>query len=378
MANKDYYATLGVNKDASADEIKKAYRTLAKKYHPDLNKEPGAEQKFKEIQEAYDVLSDDQKRKTYDQFGSAAFDGSAGGAGFNGFNGFQGSFQDFDMDDIFSQIFGGGRRRQSRTDANRPVRGEDQLTRVVINFMDSINGCTVTIPVEYDERCDYCGGTGAKTPQDIETCPTCGGTGQVNKRVQSFLGTIEQRTVCPDCHGTGKHVKNKCPHCNGNGYKHVKTKIEINIPAGISNGQQVRVPGRGGRGINGGENGDLYVEIAVNESQVFERKGNDIYVSVPLSIADASLGCTIDVQTVYGEAELKIPAGIQQGTLLRMRGKGVKKGAIFGDQYVKVDIKIPKNLSEEQKNLLRQFQDIEERKPVHENWFDKIKKHFNK
>lgn len=378
MANKDYYATLGVNKDASADEIKKAYRTLAKKYHPDLNKEPGAEQKFKEIQEAYDVLSDDQKRKTYDQFGSAAFDGSAGGAGFNGFNGFQGSFQDFDMDDIFSQIFGGGRRRQSRTDANRPVRGEDQLTRVVINFMDSINGCTVTIPVEYDERCDYCGGTGAKTPQDIETCPTCGGTGQVNKRVQSFLGTIEQRTVCPDCHGTGKHVKNKCPHCNGNGYTHVKTKIEINIPAGISNGQQVRVPGRGGRGINGGENGDLYVEIAVNESQVFERKGNDIYVSVPLSIADASLGCTIDVQTVYGEAELKIPAGIQQGTLLRMRGKGVKKGAIFGDQYVKVDIKIPKNLSEEQKNLLRQFQDIEERKPVHESWFDKIKKHFNK
>ena len=162
MANKDYYATLGVNKDASADEIKKAYRTLAKKYHPDLNKEPGAEQKFKEIQEAYDVLSDDQKRKTYDQFGSAAFDGSAGGAGFNGFNGFQGSFQDFDMDDIFSQIFGGGRRRQSRADANRPVRGEDQLTRVVINFMDSINGCIVTIPVEYDERCDYCGGTGAK------------------------------------------------------------------------------------------------------------------------------------------------------------------------------------------------------------------------
>ena len=378
MANKDYYATLGVNKDASADEIKKAYRTLAKKYHPDLNKEPGAEQKFKEIQEAYDVLSDDQKRKTYDQFGSAAFDGSAGGAGFNGFNGFQGSFQDFDMDDIFSQIFGGGRRRQSRADANRPVRGEDQLTRVVINFMDSINGCIVTIPVEYDERCDYCGGTGAKTPQDIETCPTCGGTGQVNKRVQSFLGTIEQRTVCPDCHGTGKHVKNKCPHCNGNGYTHVKTKIEINLPAGLSNGQQVRVPGRGGRGINGGENGDLYVEIAVNESQVFERKGNDIYVSVPLSIADASLGCTIDVQTVYGEAELKIPAGIQQGTLLRMRGKGVKKGAIFGDQYVKVDIKIPKNLSEEQKNLLRQFQDIEERKPVHESWFDKIKKHFNK
>lgn len=217
--------------------------------------------------------------------------------------------------------------------------------------MDSINGCIVTIPVEYDERCDYCGGTGAKTPQDIETCPTCGGTGQVNKRVQSFLGTIEQRTVCPDCHGTGKHVKNKCPHCNGNGYTHVKTKIEINIPAGISNGQQVRVPGRGGRGINGGENGDLYVEIAVNESQVFERKGNDIYVSVPLSIADASLGCTIDVQTVYGEAELKIPAGIQQGTLLRMRGKGVKKGAIFGDQYVKVDIKIPKNLSEEQKTF---------------------------
>lgn len=371
-ANKDYYAILGVSKEASADDIKKAYRALAKKYHPDLNKEPGAEQKFKDVQEAYEILSDDSKRRTYDQFGSAAFDGP-GGAG--GFQGFQGSFQDVDLDDIFSQFFGG--RRRSSQQANGPARGQDTFMRLRISFMDAINGRKVEVPVEYDEVCQECHGKGAKSAADVETCPTCHGSGQVNKRVQTLFGTMEQRSTCPDCGGTGKRIKNRCPACNGTGYHHIKTKLEVQIPAGINDGQQIRISGKGGHGVNGGENGDLYIEISVEPSKVFTRDGNDISIEIPISIVDAILGATVTVPTVYGDADVKIPAGIQVGTVLRMRGKGVKRGTAVGDQYVAVNIKIPTKLSDEQRDLIQKFGDIEVKKPVHETWFDKVKKKFN-
>lgn len=374
MAGKDYYAILGVSSSASNDEIKKAYRTLAKKYHPDLNKEPGAEQKFKDVQEAYDVLSDENKRRTYDQFGSAAFDGMGGGQGFQGFNG---SFQDIDIDDIFGQLFGGGRSR-SRSQASGPTRGSDRFTRIMISFMDSINGKTVEIPIDYDKKCESCNGTGAKSASDIETCPTCHGTGVVHKTINAIFGHMEQRVTCPDCHGTGKRIKNPCPDCHGKGYQHVKNKIQVNIPAGISNGQQIRVKGYGEHGERGGENGDLFIEIGVDTHNVFERDGNDIYIEVPISIVDAILGATIEVPTVYGKADLKIPAGIQPDVTLRMRGKGIKRNTTSGDQYVKINIKIPTKISEEQANLIRQFGDIEIKKPNHESWWDRLKSRFGK
>lgn len=370
--NKDYYQTLGVNKNASEEEIKKAYRALAKKYHPDLNKEPGAEQKFKDVQEAYDILIDPDKRRTYDQFGSAAFDGPGAGGGFQGF---QSGFNEVDLDDIFAQFFGGGRRRQQSTEQG-PRRGSDTFMRIKIDFMDAINGREVEIPYEYDESCNTCHGTGAKSSADLETCPTCKGSGYVKKRVSSFF-QMEQTVVCPDCHGTGKRVKNKCPDCNGAGYKHVKTNLSVKIPAGINNGQQIRISGKGGRGFNGGPSGDLYIEIAVAQSsKTFVRDGNDIRIEIPISVVDAVLGATVVVPTVYGEAELKIPAGIQVGTVLRMKGKGVKRETSVGDQYVAVDIKIPTKPTEEQKQLLLKFAEIEATKHPNDSWFDKVKKKF--
>jgi len=373
MAGKDYYAILGISKDASQDEIKKAYRSLAKKYHPDLNKEPGAEQKFKDVQEAYDILSDENKRRTYDQFGSAAFDNSAGAGG--GFHGFADSFQDIDLDDIFGQIFGGRQRSRS---SQGPRRGNDRFVRINISFMDSIQGKTVELPIDYDKTCETCHGTGAKSASDIQTCPTCNGTGVVHKVVDAIFGRMEQRVTCPDCHGTGKITKNPCPDCHGKGYQHVKTKISVKIPAGISNGQQIRVKGYGEHGEKGGENGDLFIEVGVDPHNTFVRDGNDIHITIPISIVDAILGAVIEVPTVYGNADLKIPAGIQPNTILRMRGKGVKKNALAGDQYVNVNIKIPTKLTEDQKNLIRQFGDIETKKPTHESWFDRVKSKFGK
>lgn len=378
QSKRDYYEVLGVGRDASADEIRKAYRALAKKYHPDINKAPDAEQKFKEVQEAYDILSDDSKRKTYDQFGHAAFDQSmgAGGAGA-GFGGFEGAFQDVDLGDIFSSFFGGGRR--SRAQSGGPQRGQDSFMRIRLNFMDAVNGRTIDVPVEYDEPCPDCHGSGAQSANDVETCPTCHGSGQVKTRTQSFFGVIEQTTVCPDCHGTGKRVRNKCQTCKGTGYRHIRSKIQVKVPPGINSGQQIRIPGKGGRGANGGENGDLYLEVLVDQSDTFERDGNDIHIKVPLSVTDALLGTVLTVPTVYGEADLKVPPGIQVDTILRMRGNGIKdsKGNT-GDQYVHIDIKLPTKLSDEQKALLQKFDEIERSKPTRSSFFDKFKKKFGK
>ena len=381
MANKrDYYEVLGVNKNASKDEIKSAYRKLAKQYHPDINKEPGAEEKFKEVQEAYDILYDDQKRAAYDQYGFAAFEqgGSTGGYGnpFNG-DGFAGAgFGDVDLGDIFSSFFGGG--RSQRRNNNAPRRGEDKLMRVKISFMDSINGREVTIPLAYDEVCDHCKGSGAETPNDVVTCSNCHGQGYVRIRRQSIFGQVETQQTCPTCGGKGKTISKKCSKCNGSGYIHVKSDVTIKIPAGITDGRQIRVEGKGERGDNGGPSGDLYLEIKVAPHEHFVREGNDIHITIPLDFVDATLGTSVDVPTVYGESTLVIPEGTQPNQILRMKGKGVKdlKSGKPGDQYVHVDIKTPTKLSKQAKEYLTKFK--EESQKEKETFFSKFKKMFKK
>ena len=375
MADKrDYYEVLGVNKSASKDEIKSAYRKLAKKYHPD-NKETGDEAKFKEIQEAYDILYDDQKRSAYDQFGHAAFDQAGGNPGANPFQG--GGFGGFgDLGDIFSQFFGGGGRQ--RANPNAPRRGNDVVKRVKIDFMDAINGRDIEIPIEVDEPCPTCGGTGAKSPSDVQTCSQCQGRGYVSIKRQSLFGAITSQETCPTCGGTGKIIREKCKDCNGKGYIHKKKNIKVHIPAGIKEGQQIISRGNGERGYNGGQNGDLYIEILVKEHQFFKREGNDIELDIPLDFADACLGTKIDVPTVYGDMTLTIPAGSQPNQILRMKGCGVKdlRSGKPGDQYVRLNIKVPMSLSKKQKELLEQFK--EETGKKNENLFDKFKKMFKK
>ena len=376
MAKRDYYEVLGLTKGASKDDIKSAYRKLAKKYHPDVNKEPGAEAKFKEVQEAYDVLFDDNKRQMYDQFGMAAFEqgASTGGQGnpFSG-AGFSGQgFGDINLNDIFSSFFGGGRQQRS---PHGPQRGDDSLMRVRISFMDAILGKKITIPVSYDETCEKCHGTGAKTPNDVHTCSKCGGTGYIRTQQRTLFGMMENQSVCPECGGTGKVVTDKCPDCQGRGYKHVKRDVEVNVPAGINAGQQIRLKGKGGRGRLGGENGDLYVEMVVSPHEYFKRDGNDIHIEVPISFIDAALGVTIDVPTVYGDVEVKVPEGTQPDSLLRLKGRGIKdmRKGTPGDEYIHVKVETPTKLSKEQKELLEKYRSTEKKG---ESFFEKFKKKF--
>ena len=358
MAEKrDLYETLGVNKSASKDEIKSAYRKLAKKYHPD-NHETGNADKFKEVQEAYDILYDDQKRSAYDQFGFAAFEQGAGQPGSNpfegGFGGFGGA-DGVDLGDIFNSFFGGGSRRQRANTG--PRRGNDSIIRVKVDFMDTILGRDIEIPLTIDEQCPICHGTGAKSANDIKTCPTCGGHGYVRVQRRSLFGVVEQQEVCGRCNGAGKIISSPCPSCNGRGYNRVKKNVKVHIIAGINNGQQIRVQGLGERGANGGPNGDLFVEINVKPHQYFKRDGNDIHLTIPIDFVDAILGTSVDVPTVYGEATLAIPAGTQPGQIFRMRGQGVKdlRSGKPGDQYVHLDIKMPTSLSKKQKELLTEY-----------------------
>lgn len=364
MANKrDYYEILGLSKSASKDEIKSAYRKLAKKYHPD-NKETGNEKSFKEVQEAYDILYDDQKRAAYDRFGHAAFDqaganpgqGNPFGGGFGGGNPF--GDEGIDLGDIFSSFFGGGSARRSAN--NGPTRGSDVIMRLSVDFMDTISGKDVSIPYTYDAPCPTCGGTGAKTPNDIKTCTQCGGRGYIRTQKRSLFGVVESQEVCPTCGGRGKIVTNPCPNCGGKGYVKTKTDLKIHMPAGINNGQQIRVNQKGERGRNGGPNGDLYIEIVVKPHNVFTRKGNDIYIDLPLSMVDAALGIDIEVPTVYGTKTLSIPSGTQPNTTLRMRGYGVKdlKTQKPGDQYVNVKIEVLTSLKKEEKELLKQLKEF--------------------
>lgn len=380
MAKRDFYEVLGISKSATKDEIKSAYRKLAKKYHPDLNHDADAPEKFKEVQEAYDILYDDKKRQMYDQFGMAAFEqgASTGGAG-NPFQGGGFSSQGFggvDLGDIFNSFFGGGQARSSHQSYG-PRRGDDTLQRIRVPFMDAILGKKVLVPVSYDEKCSTCGGTGAKSPSDIHTCPDCGGKGYVRTQQRTIFGVMEGQSTCPKCGGTGKIIENKCDDCNGKGYKHIKRDLEVNIPAGINAGQQIVVRGKGERGVNGGDNGDLYLEVVIIPHDFFKRDGNDIHIDIPISFVDATLGTKLDVPTVYGDVEVDIPAGTQPNQVLRLKGRGVKdlRKGTPGDQYLHMQIKTPTKLTKEQKKL---FEDLRNEEKKDESFFDKFKKAFKK
>lgn len=376
MANKrDYYEVLGVKKTATKDDIKSSYRKLAKQYHPD-NKETGDEAKFKEVQEAYDILYDDQKRSTYDQFGHAAFEqtGAGGGANpFSGFSGFDGA--DINLGDIFSSFFGGGRARSSRSGG--PMRGDDVLMRLKVDFMDAVNGKDEMVSFDYDDECPHCHGSGAETPSDVKTCPTCKGRGTVTRQQRTLFGVVNTETTCPDCGGRGKIISKKCSVCGGSGYKRIKKEMKIHIPVGINSGQQIRLQGMGAAGSNGGEHGDLYVEINIKEHPFFKRERNDIHIIVPIDFVDAILGTKIEIPTVYGDMVMTIPEGTQPGQVLRLKGQGIKdlRSGKPGDQYVHLDIKSPTSLSKKQKEALEAYKEASQKE---ESLFDKFKKRFKK
>lgn len=356
MANKrDYYEVLGVDKNADDAEIKKAYRVLAKKYHPDMNPDdPEAEAKFKEASEAYAVLSDAEKRKQYDQFGHAAFDGGAGGAG--GFD-----FSGADFSDIFSDLFGfgdlfGGGRRASRSG---PSRGQDIVQRVRITFEEAVFGVEKEIEVNVKEDCKSCHGSGAKAGTTPDTCPTCKGKGQVVVTQNSFFGQIQSVQTCRECGGKGKIIREKCPDCRGTGYTTIKKKYAVKFPAGIDDGQLAcKIPGKGEPGANGGPRGDILVGAIVGKHSTFTRNGNDIYSTVSLPFSVAAIGGEIFIDTVDGKVVYEIKAGTQTDTTLRLRGKGVpyiKNKDSRGDHYVKLVVKVPDHLSSEAKEALKAY-----------------------
>ena len=356
---RDYYEVLGVAKSASPDEIKKAYRGLAKKYHPDMN--PGdkdAEAKFKEVNEAYDVLSDEDKRKKYDQFGHAAFDPAAGGgSGFGGFGGFDGGF---DFSDLFSSFFGGG-GRGSQSTRNAPQRGEDILARVTVSFEEAAFGCKKEISFARVEACKDCGSTGAAKGTKPETCQNCKGRGHVTVQQQTIFGYTQTQKACSSCRGTGKIVKTPCQNCNGKGFIKVNKKLEVNIPAGIDNYQNIALRGQGSAGRNGGPSGDLIIEVRVKTHDFFTREGNDLYCEVPISFTEAALGAEIRIPTLGGGSEkITIPEGTQSGKSFTLKGKGIvdlnnpkRQGSII----VTVNVETPKGLSSEQKKILRTFEE---------------------
>ena len=359
-SKRDYYEVLGVSKDADDAAIKKAYRALAKKYHPDMN--PGdaeAEKKFKEASEAYAVLSDAEKRRQYDQFGHAAFEGGAGGAG--GFGGFD--FNGADFGDIFGDIFGdlfGGGRRGGRAN-NGPMKGANIRKSIRITFEEAVFGCKKELEVILKDPCTTCGGTGAKPGTSPETCPKCGGKGQVVYTSQSFFGTVQNVQTCPNCGGSGKVIKEKCTSCSGTGYTSSKKKIEVTIPAGIDNGQSVRIREKGEPGTNGGPRGDLLVEVNVSRHPIFQRQDMHIFSTVPISFAQAALGGDVKIQTVDGAVIYNVKPGTKTDTKVRLKGKGVpslRNSAVRGDHYVTLVIQTPEKLSAESKEALRRFDEL--------------------
>ena len=356
-SSKSYYDVLGVSKDADEKEIKSAFRKLAKQYHPDINKEPGAEAKFKEIGEAYAVLGDAEKRRQYDQFGHEAFTQGASqggfGGGFGGFGGF--NAEDIDLSSIFGDLFGGGMfGGGSRRNANRPRKGEDSLVRVNLTFDEAVFGCKKTIEIDLDTECEECNGKGGSGET---TCSTCGGRGRVVSQQRTPFGVFQSESTCPDCSGRGKTYKNVCKECRGNGHVVKNKEIEVTVPEGVDTGHQLRISGKGAAGYNGGPNGDIYIEFRVKEHPLFERKGNDIYVDVPITITDAVLGCKKEVPTLTGTVVLDIDSGSQSGDQLRLRGKGVKDptSSKKGDMYVVLDVVIPDKLDRKQKELFKEL-----------------------
>ena len=388
-AKRDYYEVLGVSRDADDATLKKAYRQLAKKYHPDMN--PGdaeAERKFKEASEAYAVLSDPDKRRQYDQFGHAAFEGGgAGGAG--GFGGFD--FSGADFSDIFGDIFGdffGGGRRGGRTN-NGPMKGMNIRKGIRITFEEAVFGCEKEIDIILKDPCEKCHGTGAKPGTSPETCPRCGGKGHVVYTSQSFFGTVQNVQTCPDCHGSGTIIKDKCPDCAGTGYVSIKKTIQVSIPAGIDNGQSVRIRDKGEPGTNGGPRGDLLVEVTVSRHPIFQRQDMNIFSTAPISFAQAALGGDVRIKTVDGEVVYTVKPGTKTDTKVRLRGKGVpsvRNPKVRGDQYVTLVIQTPEKLSQEAKEALKRFDALagnslnqpepEKEKPKKKGFMDKLKETF--
>lgn len=354
---RDYYEVLGVEKSADEAAIKKAYRVLAKKYHPDMN--PGdaeAEKKFKEASEAYAVLSDPEKRRQYDQFGHAAFDGGAGGAG--GFGGFD--FSGADFSDIFGDIFGdffGGRRSAGR-DNSGPMKGSNIRTSVRITFEEAVFGTEKEIELTVKEECKTCHGSGAKPGTSPQTCTKCGGKGQVVFTQQSFFGTVRNVQACPDCQGKGKVIKDKCTDCHGTGFVPMKKRFAVSIPAGIDNGQCKRLAGQGEPGVNGGPRGDVLVEVIVGRHPIFQRQETNIFSTVPISFAVAALGGDVIIDTVDGKVIYEVKAGTQTDTRVRLKGKGVpslRNKDVRGDHYVTLVVQVPDKLSKEAKDILKKF-----------------------
>ncbi len=380
MSNKDLYAILGVSKSASDDDIKKAYRKLAMKYHPDRNPDnKEAEEKFKEIQGTYEILSDKQKRATYDQFGSAAFEnGGAGAGGFGGFGGGFGGAQGFDFGDIFSQMFGGGgggSRQQN-------YQGADLQYSVEISLEEAASGIRKQITIPTYEECDVCHGSGAKPGSSATTCSTCHGSGTVHVRQAIFQ--IQQ--TCPTCHGSGKEIKDPCQKCHGEGRVKTSKTVEVNIPAGIDDGQRIRLTGEGEPGLRGAPAGDLYIHVSVKQHNVFHRDPNaptDLHCELPISFAIAALGGEVEVPTLDGKVKLHVPEGTQNGKRLRIKGKGMKsvRSSLVGDLYCHVVVETPVNLTERQKELLREFENIatpdRSQTPKQKSFLDKLKNMFD-
>lgn len=380
MADKrDYYEVLGLSKGASDEEIKKAFRKMAKKYHPDLH--PGdaeAEKMFKEVNEAYGVLSDPEKKSRYDRFGHAGVDPSYGagqgaGGGFGGFGGFDG---DIDLGDIFGSFFGGGMGGSSSRRHNAPQRGSDRSARVTITFEEAAFGCKKEISFTRIEKCEKCSGSGAKEGTSPETCPNCQGSGTVRTQQRTPFGVFQSQRPCDRCQGKGKIVKNPCEECSGTGFVRKQKNLTVTIPAGVDNGMSVRLPGQGDAGRNGGPNGDVLVEVRVKDHAIFSREDRNIYCDVPITFSEAVLGATIDVPTLEGKVEYDIPEGTQTGTVFKMKGKGITeiRGSRRGDLIFRVIVEVPKNLSKEQKELLKAFADScgEKNNVQKKSFFDKL------
>lgn len=357
MDKRDFYEVLGVSKGASDDEIKKAYRKLAKKFHPDLN--PGnkeAEKRFKELNEAYEILSNPDKKSRYDQFGHAGVDPGFGTGG-GGFGGGFGGFQDFDLGSIFEGFFGGGFGTDASARRNAPQKGENLRSTIVLSFEEAVFGCEKEVSVTRTESCRECGGTGAGKGTSAETCQTCRGSGVVKQTQRTQLGMFSTSAPCPSCRGTGKIIKTPCTACRGTGNVRQSRQIKIKIPAGIDDGQTITLRGEASAGTNGGPSGDLYVSVSVRPHPVFVRQGTDIYIEIPISFVQATLGCEITVPSIDGKIKYTVPEGTQPSTVFRLKGKGVPvlNGIGRGDQYVRINVEIPKNLSHAQKEILQNF-----------------------
>lgn len=353
MDKRDYYEVLGVDKSASQDEIKSAFRKLAKKYHPDVSKEEDAEAKFKEVQEAYAVLSDEEKRRQYDQFGHAAFQGGGAG-GASGFGGFD--FSGFDYGDIFDNIFGGMGGFGGSSRANRPTKGNDSLIRMKLSFEEAVYGTKKDISLDIVDKCSECHGKGGF---DEATCDKCHGSGTITSEQRTIFGSFLSKTTCNNCNGTGKTYKTKCKHCNGSGRIKTKKTLEVKVPAGVDNGNRLRLSGKGSAGTNGGPNGDLYIEFTVSDHKFYVRDGDDIYLETPITIAEAILGTKKEIPTLFGNVVLTIPEGSESGDKHRIKGKGVQNESTHrkGDMYIVLKVVTPKKISKEQKKLIEALRD---------------------